>query len=60
MTDQPTRAEWATADEFAQLVQEIDPAKARTLIATIVASTPKTLEQARNVLRDRAALQGKN
>ncbi len=56
MTRQPSKSEWAVADEFWELMQSIDPAKAKIIVTNLIASTPKTLEQARNVLRDASML----
>ena len=52
MIKQPTRADWADADVFWDLVQTLDPDVARTVITTIVTSTPETIQQARNVIKD--------
>ena len=58
MTDDPTPAAWAVADDLWKLMQDIAPAKAKTIFTTIVASNPQTLQQARNVLKDAALLKG--
>ncbi|MFN3312799.1 MAG: hypothetical protein ACK46Q_04960 [Hyphomonas sp.] len=52
MTEQRNNADWADADAFWDLVQKLDPQVARTIISTIIVSTPQTLQQARNVLKD--------
>lgn len=56
MMHNPTAQDWQTADELWTLIQEIEPAKARTIFTAIVAATPQTLEQARNVVKDAQSL----